>query len=68
MGDILDKGYLTGSEAASLHTQLHLAQGQYYGCTLKPGMAFLQKVLCNRWHSEYQQELATVVVYIVAAL
>ena len=67
MCEILDKGYLSGS-AASLHGQLNFAQGQYYGCTLKPGMVFLQKVLCNGWHSEYRQELATVVCYIVAAL
>ena len=68
MGEILDKGYLSGSAAASLHGQLDFAQGQYYGCTLKPGMVFLQKVLRNGWHSEYRQELATVVCYIVAAL
>ena len=68
MGNILDKGYLPGSAAASLHGQLNFAQGQYYGCTLKPGMVFLQKVLRNGWHSDYQQELATVVCYIVAAL
>ena len=66
--DILDKGYLTGSEAASLHGQLNFTQGQYYGCVLKPGMVFLQKILRNGWHSEYQQELATVVAYIVSAL
>ena len=68
MVDILDKGYLTGSEAASLHGQLNFTQGQYYGCVLKPGMVFLQKILRNGWHSEYQQELATVVAYIVSAL
>ena len=68
MCEILDKGYLSGSAAASLHGQLNFAQGQYYGCTLKPGMVFLQKVLRNGWHSEYRQELATVVCYIVAAL
>ena len=67
-GEILDKGYLSGSAAASLHGQLNFAQGQYYGCTLKPGMVFLEKVLRTGWHSEYQQELATVVCYIVAAL
>ena len=66
--EILDKGYLSGSAAASLHGQLNFAQGQYYGCTLKPGMVFLQKVLRNGWHSDYRQELATVVCYIVAAL
>ena len=64
MGEILDKGYLSGSAAASLHGQLNFAQGQYYGCTLKPGIVFLQKVLRNGWHSEYRQELATVVCYI----
>ena len=68
MCEILDKGYLSGSAAASLHGQLNFAQGQYYGCTLKPGMVFLQKVLRNGWHSDYRQELATVVCYIVAAL
>ena len=68
MGNMLDKGYLSGSAAASLHGQLNFAQGQYYGCTLKPGMVFLQKVLRNGWHSEYQQELATAVCYIVASL
>ena len=31
-------------------------------------MVFLQKVLGNGWHSEYQQELATVIAYIVSAL
>ena len=68
MVEILDKGYLTGSAAASLHGQLNFTQGQYYGCVLKPGMVFLQKVLRNGWHSDYQQELATVIAYIVSAL
>ena len=69
VGTILDKGRMSGSSAASsLHGQLNFAQGQYYGCTLKPGMVFLQKVLRNGWHNEYQTELATVVCYIVAAL
>ena len=68
MGDILDKGYLSGSAASSLHGQLNFAQGQYYRCTLKPGMVFLQKMLRNGWHAEYQPELATAVCYIVAAL
>ena len=31
-------------------------------------MVFLQKVLRNGWHNEYQQELATVIAYIVSAL
>ena len=31
-------------------------------------MVFLQKVLHNGWHAEYQPELATAVCYIVAAL
>ena len=68
MVDILDKGYLTGSAAASLHGQLNFTQGQYYGCVLKPGMVFLQKVLRHGWHSDYQQELAAVIAYIVSAL
>ena len=39
MVDILDKGYLTGSEAASLHGQLNFTQGQCYGCVLKHGVS-----------------------------
>ena len=40
MGNILDKGYLSCSAAASSHGQLNFAHGRYYGCTLKPGMVF----------------------------
>ena len=69
MGNILDKGYLSGSAAASLQRAIELRTGSVLnGCTLKPGMVFLQKVLRTGWHAEYRPELATVVCYIVAAL
>ena len=68
LSDILDKGTLSGAEAASLHGQLNFAQGQYYGCSLKPAMVFLQKILKGGWHDEYQEDLAVVAVYTVAAL
>ena len=36
LGDLVKRGKMTSSEAASLHGQLNFAQGQYYGCSLKP--------------------------------
>ena len=68
LGRILDKGTLTGAEASTLHGQLNYAQGQYFGCSLKPTMIFLQKILRGGWSDEYQSELAVVAVYTVAAL
>ena len=35
--DVMDRGKITSAEAATLHGQLNFAQGQYYGCVLKPG-------------------------------
>ena len=68
LGDILDRGTLSGAEAAALHGQLNFEQGQYYGCSLKPAMVFLQKILKGGWLDQYQEELATAAVYTVAAL
>ena len=65
---ILDRGTLSGAEASSLHGQLNSAQGQYFGCSLKPTMVFLQKILRGWWSDDYQEELALVAVYTVAAL
>ena len=36
LGEILDRGTLSGAEASTLHGQLNFAQGQYFGCSLKP--------------------------------
>ena len=68
LGQILDKGTLSGAEAPTLHGQLNFAQGQYFGCSLKPTMVFLQEILRGGWSDEYQSELAAVAVYTVAAL
>ena len=59
MRNILDKGYILDlQQHLCMHGQLNFAQSQYEKCTLKPGMVFLQKVLRNGWHAEYQQCLA----------
>ena len=68
LGHILDRGTLSGAEAAALHGQLNFAQGQYYGCSLKPTMVCLQKILRSGWLDQYQEELALAAVYTVAAL
>ena len=68
LGEILDRGTLSGAEASTLHGQLNFAQGQYFGCSLKPTMVFLQKILRGGWLDDYQAELAVVIVYTVAAL
>ena len=65
---ILDRGTLSGAEASSLHGQLNFVQGQYFGCSSKPTMVFLQKILRGGWSDDYQEELALVAVYTVAAL
>ena len=67
LGQILDRRTLSGAEASTLHGQLNFAQGQYFGCSLKPAMVFLQKILRDGWSDDYQEELAVVAVYTVAA-
>ena len=59
---------MSGAEASSLHGQPNFARGQYFGCSLKPTMVFLQKILRGGWSDDYQEELALVAVYTVAAL
>ena len=49
LGQILDRGTLSGAEASTLHGRLNFAQGQYFGCSLKPTMVFLQKILRGSW-------------------
>ncbi len=55
--DVMDRGRITSAEAATLRGQLDFAQGQYYGCVLKPGMAFLQQILRDGWKQDLQTSL-----------
>ena len=66
--DIMDRGKITSAEAAALHGQLNFAQGQYYGCVLKPGMAFLQQILRDGWKPELKTSLGLVMAFIAASL
>ena len=68
LGTIVQREKLTGSEASSLHGQLNFAQGQYYGCSLKPAMVFLQKVMRLGWQSHFREELILMSTYLVTAL
>ena len=65
--DVMDRGRITSAEAATLHGQLNFAQGQYYDCVLKPGMAFLQ-ILRDRWKQDLQTSLGLVMAFIAASL
>ena len=66
--DVMDRGKITSAEAATLHDQLNFAQGQYYGCVLKPGMAFLQQILRDGWKQDLQPSLGLVMAFIAASL
>ena len=68
LGDIVKRGKMTSSEAASLHGQLNFAQGQYYGCSLKPAMVFLQRVMKSGWQKQFHDELVLMSTYLVTAL
>ena len=68
LGDIVKNERLTSSEASSLHGQLNFAQGQYYGCSLKPAMVFLQRVMKLGWQSQFRDELILMATYLVTAL
>ena len=66
--DIMDRQKITSAEASSLHGQLNFAQGQYYGCSLKPGMAFLQQILRDGWRPELKSSLGLCSAFLVASL
>ena len=66
--DVMDRGKITSAEAATLPGQLNFAQGQYYGCVLKPGMAFLPQILCDAWKQDLQPSLGLVMAFIAASL
>ena len=64
---ILDKGEIRKAEASSLHGRLNFAQGQMFGCLLKPAMQAL-----SSWAEGHQQaskdRLAQVMVYVATFL
>ena len=66
--DIMDRQKITSAEASTLHGQLNFAQGQYYGCSLKPGMAFLQQILRDGWRPELKSSLGLCSAFLVASL
>lgn len=66
--DVMDRQKISSAEASSLHGQLNFAQGQYYGCSLKPGMAFLQQILSNGWRPELKSSLGLCSAFLVASL
>ena len=68
LGDTVKRGKMTSSEAASLHGQLNFAQGQYYGCSLKPAMVFLQRIMKSGWQQQFHDELVLMSTYLVTAL
>ena len=66
--DIVKRGKMNSSEAASLHGQLNFAQGQYYGCSLEPAMVFLQRIMRSGWQKHFHDELVLMSTYLVTAL
>ena len=68
LDDIVKRGKMTSSEAASLHGQLNFAQGQYYGCSLKPAFVFLQRIMKSGWQKHFHDELVLMSTYLVTAL
>ena len=68
LGDIVRKEKLTSSEASSLHGQLNFAQGQNFGCSLKPAMVFLQRVMKLGWQAQFGDELILMATYLVTCL
>ena len=63
---ILTEGKLTPRQASALHGKLNYAQGQLFGCILKPGMALL-----SEWSNKPCKDpetLASAMVFLSAAL
>ena len=63
---ILAAGKISPRQASALHGRLNYAQGQLFGCALKPAMVYLSK-----WATESCEDtsvLATVMVFLTAAL
>lgn len=68
LAGLMKRGRISGSEAATLHGQLNFAQGQYYGCSMKPAMSFLQTVMRTSWKNSYSQDLVVMCTYLVTSL
>ena len=68
LSGLMERGRITSSEAATLDGQLNFAQGQYYGCSLKPAMGFLQTVMKASWKSGYAQDLVVMCTYLLTSL
>lgn len=66
ISEVLDRGRLTSAEAAALHGRLNFAQGQLFGCVLKPAMAYLSKWADAPCTSP--EDLAKVMTYLAAAI
>ena len=65
---VMERGRLTGSEAATHHGQLNFAQGQFYGVSLKTAMSFLQAVMKTSWKGSYKQDLVVMCTYLLTSL
>ena len=68
LAGLMKKGRINSSEAATLHGQLNFAQGQYYGCSMKPAMSFLQTVMKTSWKNSYSQDLIVMCTYLITSL
>ena len=68
LSGLMKKGRINSSEAATLHGQLNFAQGQYYGCSMKPAMSFLQTVMRTSWKNSYSQDLIVMCTYLITSL
>ena len=65
---ILDAGSISRHEAAAFHGRLNFAQGQLFGCIMKPAMQLLSKWAERRCAKGDAKVLASVMTYIVTVL
>ena len=65
---ILDAGLITKQEAAAFHGRLNFAQGQLFGCLLKPAMHLLSQWAENKFEQGDASKLAAVMTYVVTVL
>ena len=65
---ILDAGSISRQEAAAFHGRLNFAQGQLFGCIMKPAMQLLSKWAERQCAKGDAKVLASVMTYIVTVL
>ena len=65
---ILDAGAIFRQEAAAFHGRLNFAQGQLFGCIMKPAMQLLSKWAERQCEKGDAKVLASVMTYIVTVL